>query len=211
MMFNSIKFVDKIYCINLDRRPDRWELASQQFIKHGLQVERFPAVDGRDFKKEYRQDNGNNGCTLSHYFIIERAKLLGLDAVMVFEDDVELHRDFQKLLHVVLTDLKEMHYDDWSMLYFGGSHREQPIPVAETFMRVTKTLTTHGYIIRSSMFDLVINNFKNLDQPVDCFYASWQKEYPVYITNPPLAWQRKSYSDIVGREMDYPWIKSNKQ
>lgn len=199
--------VDKIYCINLDRRPDRWKLASDQFYKHQLKVERFAAIDGNDFKINYPADNGNNGCTLSHYFLIERAKILGFDSVMIFEDDAELHPDFNNLLAECFEQLPA----DWDMLYFGGSHREKPTPVTDRILRVNRTLTTHGYIIRSTMYDQVINNFKNLDNPVDCFYAAWQKEFNVYITDPPLAWQRGGYSDICKREMEYNWIRTNEQ
>lgn len=204
-----MKYADKIYCINLDRRPDRWQLAKEQFDKHNLIVERFGAIDARDFKLSYPTDNGNNGCTLSHYFIIERAKILGFESVMIFEDDVELHEDFDFILNAAMDYLPQ----NWDMLYFGGSHREKPLGLSHTgrLMRVQKTLTTHGYIIRSSLYDKVIDNFKNLNNPVDCFYAAWQKEFNVYITNPPIAWQRGGYSDIENREMHYEWIKSNEQ
>jgi GR25 family glycosyltransferase involved in LPS biosynthesis len=201
------QITDKIYCINLDRRPDRWALAVDQFEKHHLHVERFAAIDGNDFKINYPTDNGNNGCTLSHYFLIERAKILGFKAVMIFEDDVELHTAFTTLLNECIYQLPA----DWDMLYFGGSHREQPSPVNERILRVNKTLTTHGYILRSTMFDQVISNFKILDNPVDCFYAAWQKRFNVYITNPPIAWQRGGFSDICKREMHYEWIKTNYQ
>ena len=39
-------YFDKIICINLDRRPDRWREAQEQFKKAGITVERFSAVDG---------------------------------------------------------------------------------------------------------------------------------------------------------------------
>ena len=42
-----INKIDKTYCINLDRRPDRWEKMKTQFIDHNIQVERFSAIDGR--------------------------------------------------------------------------------------------------------------------------------------------------------------------
>jgi GR25 family glycosyltransferase involved in LPS biosynthesis len=198
---------NKIFCINLDRRPDRWLHAQEQFNKHGLMVERFAAIDGNDFIRSYPADNANNGCTLSHYFIIERAKLLGYESVMIFEDDIVLHDQFKELLAECLNDLPA----DWDMLYFGGSHREKPSPVNEHILRVNKTLTTHGYIVRNTMFDKVIDNFKNLDNPVDCFYAAWQQEFNIYITNPPIAWQKGGYSDICNREMYYDWIKTNDQ
>lgn len=204
-----MSFADKTYCINLDRRPDRWIAAHAEFEKHGLKVERFAAIDALSFKKEYPCDNANNGCTLSHYFIIERAKLLGLDSVMIFEDDVELHQDLTPFLQICLSWLPK----DWDMLYLGGSHRVAPMPIQGTswILRAQKTLTTHAYIIRSTMFNMVLHSLPSLHQPVDCYFAGWQKEFNVFVTNPPLAWQRKGFSDIAGRDMHYPWLQTNEQ
>ena len=44
-MFN--KYFDKLYCINLDRRPDRWEKVSETFSSLNIEgVTRYSAVDG---------------------------------------------------------------------------------------------------------------------------------------------------------------------
>ena len=199
--------IDKIYCVNLDRRPDRWRYASAQFDAAGLQVERFQAIDSNDFKIQYPTKASACGCALSHYFIIERAKMLGFKAVMVFEDDVELKPRFTHELEKCMGDLPE----DWDMLYLGGSHKAKPVPVTNNIYKVVKTLTTHAYIMRSSMFNRAIELLRNIEQPVDGIYADLQKEFNVYITNPPIAWQREGFSDIEGRNMAYDWIKTNNQ
>jgi GR25 family glycosyltransferase involved in LPS biosynthesis len=38
----------KAICLNLDSRPDRWELAQKEFKEHGLNVERFAAIPNVD-------------------------------------------------------------------------------------------------------------------------------------------------------------------
>lgn len=202
-----INFVDKIYCVNLDRRPDRWKYASAQFEAAGLKVERFAAIDSQDFKIEYPTKPGACGCALSHYFLIERAKMLGFKTVMIFEDDIELKPRFISELEKCIVELPE----DWDMLYLGGSHREKPTKVTDSIYKVSKTLTTHAYIMRSTMFDRTISLLKNIEQPVDGIYADLQKEFNVYLTNPPLAWQREDFSDIEGRKMSYEWIKNEVQ
>lgn len=40
--------IDKVYVLNLDRRPGRWKSLSESASKVGIPVERFPAVDGSD-------------------------------------------------------------------------------------------------------------------------------------------------------------------
>ena len=54
------KYFDKIYCINLDSRPDRWKECLEEFKKIGIDdiVERFPAAE---------LTPGIAGCTKSNY------------------------------------------------------------------------------------------------------------------------------------------------
>lgn len=197
--------IDKTYCINLERRPDRWTKSEQQFSREELTVERFAAVDGNDFKKEYPSSRGNCGCTLSHYFLIERAKLLGFDNVMIFEDDADLTNQFKQRLQECIADLPE----DWDMLLFAGIHKKPLIKITDRIYQVQETYTTGGYLLRSTMFDLVIDQFKSLQVPVDCFFVDMQLQRKIFVTDPPIAWQRKSFSDIQNRVMHYPWMQTN--
>ena len=51
----AFDYFDKIFCINLDSRPDRWELAQSEFDKVGIldRVERvsgwYPIKEGKHF------------------------------------------------------------------------------------------------------------------------------------------------------------------
>ena len=38
------EFFDKIFCINLDSRPDRWEECEKMFSHYNLEVERVSAI-----------------------------------------------------------------------------------------------------------------------------------------------------------------------
>ena len=65
-----LKYFDKVYCINLNDRVDRWEQAQKEFDKLGIRndVERWEAI---------KKDDGNLGCTLSHKTLIEHCKEKG--------------------------------------------------------------------------------------------------------------------------------------
>ncbi|MEI6710981.1 MAG: glycosyltransferase family 25 protein [bacterium] len=74
---------EAIYCINLDRRTDRWEVAQKEFKKAGIldRVIRFSAFE--------TPKKGAAGCLLSHRTIVQIAKERGWENVLVFEDDIE--------------------------------------------------------------------------------------------------------------------------
>ncbi len=67
-MHDFFSHFEAIYCVNLDRRPDRWEAVQQEFKKIGIQdrVIRFSAIE--------TPNQGAIGCLLSHRAIIEEAK-----------------------------------------------------------------------------------------------------------------------------------------
>ena len=75
-------FFDKIYCLNLDKRTDRWDEAQDEFKSIGIfeKIERFSAIE---------KDPGWHGCRDSHIAIIEDSKLNGYKNVLVLEDDVK--------------------------------------------------------------------------------------------------------------------------
>jgi len=62
------KTFDKIYCINLDVRPDRWEFCQKEFERYNILdlVERLPAF--------HLPDVPEAGCTTSHMQCIRNAK-----------------------------------------------------------------------------------------------------------------------------------------
>jgi len=204
-MLNNI--VSKAFCINLYFRQDRWQSAASQFSKQGLNVERFNAIDGREFKTKYQAKPGNCGCNLSHFLIIQQAKMMGLDAIMVFEDDVILRELFVKKMDDILADLPEQ----WDMLLLGGSHRKPATPVTDKIYQCHETYCSHAYIMHWTAYDFFLQRLQNFDQPMDCFFPELQAQGYCFVTNPPMAWQQESYSDIEGRVMRYDHLKSNEQ
>lgn len=200
-----MNFIDQIYFINLDRRIDRLKKAQEQFNHHRITAERVAALDGNTIPEAalHGLKPGVYGCMQTHRHILATALDKGHDAIMVFEDDVELHPGFLPLLKDCIKDIP----CDWDMLYLGGSHQEKPVPVTGKIYKVSKTLTTHAYIMRWPMFEKAIAMIDTFSQPVDGIYADLQKEFNCYVTNPPLAWQREDHSDIEGRKMRYDHIK----
>lgn len=128
-----------MFVLNLDRSKDRWEKASHVMREAGLEVQRFPAVDGRQLSIEelrrestriatFLQPRGVIGCYLSHKRFWNMVVDQDLDAAIVFEDDVELVDGFkEKLLSNMLKLRAEKPEDqDFDVILLGAIGRVHP-------------------------------------------------------------------------------------
>lgn len=123
----------KIYCINLNERPDRWARFSEQPGFQRLQglypFERFEAVNGkqidiqndnrvslrtkRNILYQKRRDHedldtaGGVGCYLSHKGTWDKLLTSGADAALIFEDDAMIPPNFPEVLQGALADLQQ--------------------------------------------------------------------------------------------------------
>ena len=71
-MDNPFNYFDKIFCINLDERTDRWEKCLNKFSLLGIEdkVERLSAVNLSHLTERDPKIRGRAGCVLSHAKII---------------------------------------------------------------------------------------------------------------------------------------------
>lgn len=111
--------VDHIYCINLERRPDRRAAAQAEFDRTGLEdVEIFRATDGRTEAPDgIRISKPEWGCSDSHIRIWRDVVQNGYECALVFEDDVKILPNFNEKLAMVLEDLKAV--PDWDYVNLG--------------------------------------------------------------------------------------------
>ena len=146
---NPFHFFDAIYCINLDRRKDRWEAMERRFRKLEIEhrVRRFAAAE--------TPLNHHIGCALSHRRIIAEAKRLEMRTVLVFEDDARFSPNAAQEL---AFSLRELHKLDWQLLYLGGFRREAPrsIPGCRYLMTPTVITCTHAIAYHHSVYDAIL-------------------------------------------------------
>lgn len=139
-------------CISLDRRPDRWEKFRQSAEAARLRVQRFSAVDAREFegggirhpdislltahnikykkrRSHYEIDKvGAVGASLSHFACWRALLASSAPAMVVFEDDIALPSDLRDRLTVVMRELPA----EWDMVQFhrtefaGGRYDCEP-------------------------------------------------------------------------------------
>lgn len=180
--FDVNSYFDKIYCLNLDRRADRWNRASVEFRRFGIKADRFSAIDGRGLAhsstaaQEYLSDIGlieNSkalGCRMSHIEMIKDAKSKGYEKILIFEDDVLISDDFHKRISLV----SKM---DWKIFYLGASQFDwNRIHIKEGYYRCRKTLGTFAYALDCSVYDEILEKAEGSEMSIDNILSAVQAE-----------------------------------
>ena len=160
-------FFDGIYCINLDRRTDRWAAMQIRFQKLGIarRIRRFAAAD--------TPTNSHIGCALSHRRVIAEAKRQALESILVLEDDARFSADAADVLH---HSLRELQGRDWQLLYLGGyrsndSLRQVP---GSNYLEIPTLITcTHAIAYHHSVYDAILSAVP--ESPADV--AVWVGQY----------------------------------
>jgi glycosyl transferase family 25 len=188
-------------CINLDRRPERWEAMKVNFERLGVRsIERLSAVDGESIIVPERLSHlrpVDYACTLSHLTAVKKASDTGNPSVLIFEDDCLFDPAFEEKFPEYMRQVPE----DWDMLFLGGYHFETPLPVSRNVVRARMTLTTHAYAVRQSIYTDFIELNENPPAIVDRNNTILQKKFNCYCCEPNLVGQLAGYSDLMGKEM----------
>lgn len=200
------KYFDKVYCVNLNRRPDRWEKVTEEFKKLGFdEVERYEGIDGKEFDWSTVKYNptllvGELGLIETHINLIKEAVEKKYKSVLIMEDDVYFTPEIQKL-----DEYMEALPKDWDMLYIGGNHSygQPPLKVNDKVLKLNKTYTTHCIVIRDTIYETIIAMTEGRKKQIDVYYADLHNVYNVYGFNPNMALQTVDFSDIQNRQVDY--------
>lgn len=184
-MDDILDFVDKIYCINLDNRRDRWESAIQQFSEIGIldYVLRVPAIVHRDPRV---------GCRDSHMLCIKDAIENDFKNILILEDDVQFLPYKTDTLTEIIRFLSKDTY--WDLCYLGGNV-VYPARFVNRHVFKARFFSTHAYIINHRFF----NNALEAEVPIDMWYAWNCVSYGMY---PLMASQTETYSDIRNKHFD---------
>lgn len=200
---------DKVYCINLKRRPKRLQEFTEEVNKFNLgNFEVFEAIDGNDIKttRAKRLKPSEQGLIESNLRIIKECIKNNYNNVLIIEDDCVFSDEVLKV-----DEYFKFLPDDWDMLYMGGNHNTHvnmtpPQIINEKVCKLHHTFSTHFVGINHTLFEEL--NFKlNLtNEPLDVCYTKIQKNKNVYSFYPAIAKQRIGFSDIQNRNVDYNWL-----
>ena len=223
--FDINEYFDNIYCLNLDRRTDRWGKVSKEFEKFNIEVERFSAIDGDDLEFESIskeiQNLSNEGlienkyalaCLRSHREIIKDAKSKGYGRILIFEDDIIFSEDFRKKIKKIV-DI------DWNLTYLGSSQFNwNNIEYQSNFYLSKKTLGTFAYAIHECLFDEIIDilskEIKSVDNSLeiiqDSNYGKCFTFYPNIVTSQVKDSDIRDPKDYKEYSSIVKWNKKNK-
>jgi hypothetical protein len=197
--------VDYIYYINLKHRTDRDEQMRAELKTLGLlTAERFNAI---------KHAKGEVGCGRSHIGVLKLAASqlestparASPGAVMVLEDDTQFLVDrttLDKYVEVFLADPN-------AHILCLGHNDQRSTDYNEYFCRTTLTFCANCYVVKQDFIPILVANFEEavkFDEtsiPIDVSWHKLQKDYIFLVPKKPVAIQRCSHSDIVGKKVNY--------
>lgn len=205
---NKLNDYQHKFCINLDKRTDRWEACKREFQKVGITgVERISAYDGSRINDNTLSINkGIYALALTTRDLLLRAKRENYSEIVLFEDDIYFTDNFNEKCEEYLSNI-ENNYNNWSILYFGVLNHQQPLDVGNNIFKLRGSTSAHAMIIKYEMYDVILDRFDTeiKTKPNDMIYVDLQKEYHTYCRLPSICVQRRSFSNIENRVVQSPY------
>lgn len=211
------QYFSHIYCINLDRRTDRWESMQEKLAILSIDSERFSATDllALSNKKGTPKQRGRYACTDSHYRVIKDAQEKGYESILILEDDCEFVEGFNTKIAEYLAELPPK----WEMLmlgyYMGPEFPKSQIKDKKVFKipknkdKSTGLWASHAVAIKRELFRDILTcpNGAFSEQPhsreeggygcIDItYYYQFHGYRECYAFNPPLVNQAKIDTDV---------------
>jgi GR25 family glycosyltransferase involved in LPS biosynthesis len=182
---NDWRAFDRIYCISLNNRPDRYETAQAQFHSVGLSgLVEVTLVDKHPTNSEL-------GIFESHMACLRAGLAAGAERILIFEDDILFSRFSPERLRRAVQFMDSN--NDWQLFFFGcfvNSSRKTPF---RSVVKVCYRCCAHGYVVsRQFARKLVETPWQNI--PYDDLLRSLSRD-GVYAVYPAFAFQSASATD----------------
>jgi len=214
--------------INLDRRKDRRSRIESELRKAQISAERIEAVEvdpSDTVLKGCWDTNATNtcagqlGCKLSHVKALEYAAHKNWSHVAIFEDDFQWVEVIDPMRVLQIISNIQAKKPDWDVIVISLKILEKEIIESQAeqigqnltadLIQITKAQTTHGYLVHSLMYPVLIETFRNCDvrssyvTAIDTCWQPIQKLTKWYGIFPQLGTQGSSFSDIEGFPVSY--------
>lgn len=187
--------IPSFYCLNLAPNTQRWIDSVDQFVKVGISyVERIECIES--------QENRYISFNHSHYDTIKKGFDTGL-TFGIFEDDII----FDTIYKHIAEAMNELP-NDWDALYLGANicgDWKMPIKQSAHLSVLHNAWMSHAIVYSNKGARYVLDNFDPDTFPV---YDEWLRinlmsKGTVYLLTPMSCYQRKGYSNVWQKEVDY--------
>lgn len=187
------------FCINLDRRPDRWAKAQEEFKKIGWPAERWPAKQYEKSPYDSMQA-GAAGVLDSHRAIWQHSLKCGLGVVAIFEDDIVFPRDFAEVYSEATKELPA-DWQCWHLHTSGIRQSNESKPLGKYINKLaTHGWGAHGYILKRKCLKTLTEYRTQVQQRVDTILTLGLKSAGIQpygtVPNHTLCFQSGEDSDI---------------
>lgn len=175
-----------------------------QLSRIGWRAEFFPAI--RPENADGFPSIGARGCFLSHLAVLKKARDVGVQQLVILEDDVNFAPGFREKWELSLSAL---HTKEWAIFYPGHGLEGQP-PGLSRIAPATGVRCTHFMVINGPALARLIEGLERiLSRPaghpsggpmhVDGAYSTIRAQNPSLTTfaySPVLGYQRPSRTDV---------------
>lgn len=214
---------DKVVCICLKERDDKYKYSLAQFIKHDIEVEFFrPVVPGyakvltEPYNIKYNSPDGSKirfnpnfpnelGALQSHYHVIKSALLDGVQNLFIFEDDCAYHKDWETLLPKYFNTIPED--ADGILLYsYMSAFQPQNIRVKPRWVKgyASWSILAYGMNRRTMERYIAIADAQPMIADSITLYMMTYENFNFYIATPPIIIPAKELtSNIRGENKNY--------
>ena len=210
--------IEAVYCITIDTATHRHAIVKQTLADVGLADKTRLLVNKRD------PQGGVRGCFESHRAAWERARVEGLNNVLIVEDDVFFSKDWFTYLPYALQFMRENR--DWDLLFLGWTPYKSFRTQWDHVTRMGCGTATHAYILSRRGMEKGIAPYDTVRRAIDvhlmcpqCEEGTWRRPfascshdtstqvYENYGLQPMIAFQRYDKTSSTG---DKDWTNRRK-
>ena len=207
---------DKIYVINLKRRPDRKKAILE--ANPEIDFTFIEAVDGKELNIDQLLSEGKinksffdpsgmitlgiYACALSHKKAWDQALQNGVKNALFLEDDIfltselVLNGDLTPLYKEVLSEIEEF---DWDIIYLGKKHPiSEGIDIGKYWVvpRYNSNYNgAHAYAVTNSSLKIITNNYLPVSYAADVYLEQYTSTLNVFTAKNSLVQQHSDQTE----------------
>jgi GR25 family glycosyltransferase involved in LPS biosynthesis len=164
-MENPFNYFDCIYCVNLPESVERWNLCEELFVSLGIENKVIKMHAKKPNEKIFIRNCvspemcwpvGQVGDSLSHLKIYAHAMENNYQKILIFEDDIKIHKTPSETLDKLSTSINELP-DNWDMFYLGCLPKEKVVRYSENLVCLGEVWGGSSYALHGKMIHEAFN------------------------------------------------------